>query len=193
MQLPTIDLKWKNIVIKLSERYKMHFTSDKEIEVIREDSNTYVFSEADYESLHLNDIEDLYLMKIQIKLEHLTISIMDSLLIFIRRAVIKFRVEELQLGLESYQKRLNIRRPRLTFPRIDEEEPYTLMLNDHKLRYKKGYIANRIWTTVEEINYGEIKMACELKLKFKEQMRRMENYFGGRSRIPDIMQFSRPE
>ncbi|GKE18119.1 hypothetical protein Tco_1425696 [Tanacetum coccineum] len=95
--------------------------------MIREDGNTYVFSEADYKKLHLNDIEDLYLKKIHSIFEHLKVSIMDSLLIFIRRAVIKFRVEDLQLGLESYQKRLNIKKPKLTCPGIKEIGQYTLV------------------------------------------------------------------
>ncbi|GJW41664.1 hypothetical protein Tco_0067509 [Tanacetum coccineum] len=41
------------------------------IMVIREDGKTYVFSKAYYESLYLNDIEDLYLMKIQRQLKYL--------------------------------------------------------------------------------------------------------------------------
>ncbi|GKA52978.1 hypothetical protein Tco_0746293 [Tanacetum coccineum] len=52
---------------------------------------------------------------------------------------------------------------------------------------QESYIANENWIVVDVVKYGEMKMACELKLKFKEQTRRLESYFGGRPRSPDLM------
>ncbi|GKG39466.1 hypothetical protein Tco_0463611, partial [Tanacetum coccineum] len=63
----------------------------EEIEVRREDQKLYKFKEGDFPRLNLRDIEDMLL-----------------LLIFTRRVVILKRVEDLQLGVESYQKKLNI-------------------------------------------------------------------------------------
>ncbi|GJW22504.1 hypothetical protein Tco_0033126, partial [Tanacetum coccineum] len=40
--------------------------------------------------------------------------------------IIKRRVEVLQLGIESYQKKLNITPPQQTFPEIEFKELYTL-------------------------------------------------------------------
>ncbi|GJV68186.1 hypothetical protein Tco_1483695 [Tanacetum coccineum] len=44
---------------------------------------------------------------------------------FTRSLVIKKRVEDLQLGVESYQKKLNITQPQQTFPKIEFKELYT--------------------------------------------------------------------
>ncbi|GKC11215.1 hypothetical protein Tco_1007997 [Tanacetum coccineum] len=53
------------------------------------------------------------------------------------------------------------------------KEELNTMLIGHKLGYKRVYIANRNWNIVDVIKYGEIKEAITLKLKFREQMRRL--------------------
>nr|GEW16590.1 hypothetical protein [Tanacetum cinerariifolium] len=76
--------------------------------------------EGDFVDLHLNDIEDMLLLAIQHKLFHLTDSdIVDFIVAlrkFTRSLVIKKRVEDLKLGVESYQKKLNITPPQQMFP-----------------------------------------------------------------------------
>ncbi|GJT53863.1 hypothetical protein Tco_0988917 [Tanacetum coccineum] len=49
-----------------------------------------------------------------------------ALRMFTRSLAIKKRVEDLQLGVESYQKKLNITPPQQTFPEIEFKELYTL-------------------------------------------------------------------
>ncbi|GJZ44851.1 hypothetical protein Tco_0592447 [Tanacetum coccineum] len=44
---------------------------------------------------------------------------------FTRSLILKRRVKDLQLGVESYQKKLNITKPQKTFPEIKFKEPYT--------------------------------------------------------------------
>ncbi|GJR36730.1 hypothetical protein Tco_1212414 [Tanacetum coccineum] len=44
---------------------------------------------------------------------------------FTRSLVIKKHVEDLQLGIESYQKKLNITPPQQIVPEIEFKEPYT--------------------------------------------------------------------
>ncbi|GKA18050.1 hypothetical protein Tco_0697887 [Tanacetum coccineum] len=44
---------------------------------------------------------------------------------FTRSLIIKRRVEDLQLDVESYQKKLNITKPQKTFPRIKFKELYS--------------------------------------------------------------------
>ncbi|GKC62651.1 hypothetical protein Tco_1095249 [Tanacetum coccineum] len=87
----------------------------EEIVVKRANYQLYKFKEGDFVDLHLNDIEDMLLLAIQHKLFNLTDSdIVDfivALCMFIRSLVIKKRVEDLQLGVESYQKKLNITPP----------------------------------------------------------------------------------
>ncbi|GJY64611.1 hypothetical protein Tco_0466071 [Tanacetum coccineum] len=72
----------------------------EEIVVKRADCQLYKFKEGDFVDLHLNNIEDISL-------------------------VIKKRVEDLQLSLESYHKKLNITLPKQTFPEIEFKELYT--------------------------------------------------------------------
>ncbi|GJR06738.1 hypothetical protein Tco_0529722 [Tanacetum coccineum] len=78
---------------------------------------------------HLKDIEDMLLLAIQHKLFHLTdndiVEFIMALHMFTRSLVIKKRVEDLQLCVESYQKKLNITLPQQTFLEIEFKELYT--------------------------------------------------------------------
>ncbi|GJS25882.1 hypothetical protein Tco_0486502 [Tanacetum coccineum] len=87
----------------------------EEIMVKRADRQFYKFKEGDFMDLHLNDTEYVLLLAIQHKLFHLTdndiVDFIVALRMFTRSLVIKKRVEDLQLGVESYQKKLNINLP----------------------------------------------------------------------------------
>ncbi|GJY01146.1 hypothetical protein Tco_0359298 [Tanacetum coccineum] len=97
--------------------------------VKRADRQLYKFKEGDFVDLHLNDIEDMLLLVVQHKLFHLNGSdIVDFFLLFVCSQEVlssKRRVEDLQLGVESYQKKLNITAPQKTFPKIIFKELYT--------------------------------------------------------------------
>ncbi|GJR60849.1 hypothetical protein Tco_1503011 [Tanacetum coccineum] len=77
----------------------------EEIVVKRVDRQFYKLKEGNFVDLYLNDIEDMLLLVVQHKLVHLT----DSDI----------------LGVESYQKKLNITPPQQTFPEIEFKELYT--------------------------------------------------------------------
>ncbi|GJX56342.1 hypothetical protein Tco_0286239 [Tanacetum coccineum] len=85
--------------------------------------------ESDFVDLHLNDIEDMLLLAVQHKLFHLNendiIDFIVALRMFTRSLIIKRRVEDLQLGVESNQKKLNITPPHQTFLEIEFKELYT--------------------------------------------------------------------
>ncbi|GKD33512.1 hypothetical protein Tco_1249021 [Tanacetum coccineum] len=78
----------------------------EEIVAKRADCQFYKFKEGDIVDLLLNDIEDMLLLAIQHKIFHLTDSdIVDfivALYMFTRSLIIKNRVKNLQLGVESY-------------------------------------------------------------------------------------------
>ncbi|GKB14884.1 hypothetical protein Tco_0848807 [Tanacetum coccineum] len=101
----------------------------EEIVMKRADRQLYKFNEGDFMDLHLNDIEDMLLLSVQHKLFHLNdsdiIDFIVALRMFTRSLIIKRRVEDLQLGVESYQKKLNITAPQKTFPEIEFKELYT--------------------------------------------------------------------
>ncbi|GKC70208.1 hypothetical protein Tco_1116091 [Tanacetum coccineum] len=85
------------------------------ITIRRNDDKLYTFKEGDYKRLRLQDIEDMLLLLVQGKLttltikEHLALNV--SLRMFTRKIVIQRHVEDLQLGVKSYQKKLNLTRP----------------------------------------------------------------------------------
>nr|GEW09187.1 Gag-Pol polyprotein [Tanacetum cinerariifolium] len=85
------------------------------ISVRRDDDKIYKFKEGDLKRLCLQDIEDMLLLLVQGKLSNLTVeerfAFNVSLRIFTRSIVIQRHVEDLQLGVESYQKRLNLTKP----------------------------------------------------------------------------------
>ncbi|GKA27244.1 hypothetical protein Tco_0713412 [Tanacetum coccineum] len=87
----------------------------EEIVVKRADRHLYKFKDGNFVDLHLNDIEDMLLLSVQYKLFHLTDNdIVDFIVVlrmFTRSLVIKKCVKDLQLGVESYQKKLNITPP----------------------------------------------------------------------------------
>ncbi|GJX46180.1 hypothetical protein Tco_0271370 [Tanacetum coccineum] len=73
----------------------------EEIEVRRPDQQLYKFMEGDFPRLHLNEIEDMLLL--------------------VKRA------EDLQLGVESYQKKLNISKPRTRDEDLSRRAPYNTL------------------------------------------------------------------
>ncbi|GKB20577.1 hypothetical protein Tco_0854500 [Tanacetum coccineum] len=78
----------------------------QEIVVRRADRKLYTFKEGDFPRLHLNDIEDMLLLHVQNKLLNLDgddiVDLVVALRMFTRILVIKKRVEDVQLGVESY-------------------------------------------------------------------------------------------
>ncbi|GJS14548.1 hypothetical protein Tco_0409020 [Tanacetum coccineum] len=85
------------------------------ITVRRDDDKMYTFKEGDFNRLRIQDIEDTLLLFVQGKLTNLTVeerlAFNVSLRMFTRSVVIQRRVEDLQLGVESYQKKLNLTKP----------------------------------------------------------------------------------
>ncbi|GJS14074.1 hypothetical protein Tco_0408546 [Tanacetum coccineum] len=102
-------------VIRLAINNQFGYGYLKEIVVGRADLNEYSFSEADFSRLHLNDIEDLFLLCVQRKIHNLMgeeiIHLINSLYMFTKSIVIQKRVEDVQLGVESYQTNINITKP----------------------------------------------------------------------------------
>ncbi|GKC58623.1 putative nucleotidyltransferase, ribonuclease H [Tanacetum coccineum] len=72
--------------VKVERQFEYGFLT--EIKVLRSVRKEYTFSESNYQRLNLNDIEDMYVLKIQGKLPHLLgrtqYDLVNSLLIFIR-------------------------------------------------------------------------------------------------------------
>ncbi|GJV47335.1 hypothetical protein Tco_1026364 [Tanacetum coccineum] len=89
----------------------------------------YTFKESDFSRLSLNDIKDMYVLKVQGKLKNLggTIEyyLVKSLLLYMRSLIIRKRVKDVQLGVKSYQKSLNIIKPQKSIQKIEHYPTYT--------------------------------------------------------------------
>nr|GFB18413.1 hypothetical protein [Tanacetum cinerariifolium] len=90
-----------------------------------------MISEADFKNLHLNDFEDLYLLHLQGKLNHLPgsdkVHLYNTINLWIRNIVIRQRMGDLQLGTESYQTKLNLTKPRWDASDFLFKEDYTII------------------------------------------------------------------
>ncbi|GJW16521.1 hypothetical protein Tco_0023957 [Tanacetum coccineum] len=72
-----------------------------------------------------------------------------ALRMFTRRIVILNRVQDLQLGVESYQKKLNITRPETTRSNISKLTPYTTYKSPQGIIYQDKYKRNKLMRSDE--------------------------------------------
>ncbi|GKE95784.1 hypothetical protein Tco_1580639, partial [Tanacetum coccineum] len=90
-------------IIRISVDKQFGYGYLKEIVIRRANQKEYIFKESDFQRLHLNDIKDMYLL-----------------------IVIKSRVEDVQLRVESYQTKHDIIMPQVRCAGLDIKEPYTI-------------------------------------------------------------------
>nr|GEU33921.1 hypothetical protein [Tanacetum cinerariifolium] len=114
----------------------------EEIVMMRADRKLYTFKEGDFLRLYLNDIEDMILLHVQHPLFNLKgdeiVDLVATLRMFTQSLVNKKRVEDVQLGVESYQKKLNITKPQKDFPKISAKEPYTTSYDLKEVVYENS-------------------------------------------------------
>ncbi|GKB46173.1 hypothetical protein Tco_0896926, partial [Tanacetum coccineum] len=72
-----------------------------------------------------------------------------ALCMFTRRIVIQGRVEDLQLGIESYQKKLNLTKPDTYRPNLKNKTAYTSHSDPHGITYMDQFKRNRLMHTDE--------------------------------------------
>ncbi|GJT67081.1 hypothetical protein Tco_1018561 [Tanacetum coccineum] len=99
-------------------------------EIVARRANGCIVSitEPDYKNLNKNDIEDMYLLIMNNKVpDYANTRLLWSLSVFIRSSVIWERVHDFQLGIESYQQKINLTAPTITFPRIEEYDVFSIV------------------------------------------------------------------
>nr|GEW44169.1 retrovirus-related Pol polyprotein from transposon TNT 1-94 [Tanacetum cinerariifolium] len=109
--------------------------------------------EGDFPRLNLRDIEDLLLLLVQKKLSNLEKDVIFNLNValrmFTRRVVIFKRVEDLQMGVENYQKKLNLTKPETFRSDISKMIPYIAYKNPQGIIYLDKYKRNRLMRSDE--------------------------------------------
>ncbi|GKB96735.1 hypothetical protein Tco_0982872, partial [Tanacetum coccineum] len=88
----------------------------KKIVIRRVDNQKYTIAESDFKDLYPSDFEDLYLLNLQGHLNHLPPKdkkiLSTAVNLWVRNLVIRKRVKDFQLSIESYQTQLNLTKPR---------------------------------------------------------------------------------
>ncbi|GJZ10506.1 hypothetical protein Tco_0545265 [Tanacetum coccineum] len=79
----------------------------------------------------------------------------NALLLFIRTTLIKNRVEDLPLGVESYQRTINLTKPKLYFKGINENIPYTMTGTGKGVVYLNGYNHRSLMKLNEVHKFGD--------------------------------------
>nr|GFA96792.1 hypothetical protein [Tanacetum cinerariifolium] len=134
----------------------------------------------DFKRLHLQDIKDMLLLLVQEKLSNLTVkerlAFNVSLRMFTRSIVIKRRVEDLQLGVESYQKRLNLTKPDIDGTLNDVRNA----LDDRLKGIRMKYLPTTIWRRGDKERAVAMIQAIDKMLKTRRIMISLEKFIGGR-------------
>nr|GEX72056.1 reverse transcriptase domain-containing protein [Tanacetum cinerariifolium] len=145
------DMYSKHRIIAVTELKIVEWHNYKHLDWItvrRNDDKLYKFKEGDFKRLRIQDIEDMLLLLVQGKLTNLTVeghfAFNVSLRMFTRSIVIQRRVEDLQLGVESYQKKLNLTNPDTYRSDLKRKEAYIAYLNPRGFIYQNKDKQNRL-------------------------------------------------
>nr|GEU50245.1 uncharacterized mitochondrial protein AtMg00810-like [Tanacetum cinerariifolium] len=118
------------------------------ITIRRDDDKLYKFKESDFKRLRIQDIEDMLLLLVQIKFTNLTVDERFAFNVFLRMftrsIVIQRHVEDLQLGVKSYQKKLNLTQPDTYRSDLKRTEAYTAYSNPRGFIYQNNDKHNRL-------------------------------------------------
>ncbi|GJV59363.1 hypothetical protein Tco_1465463 [Tanacetum coccineum] len=131
----------------------------KENVVRRADNDLYKFKEGDFPCLRINDIEDMLLFVVQNRLTNLSgDDVSDfaiALRMFTRSIVIQKRVDDLQLAIESYQKKINVTKPETTKLGTRKKDPYTPYQDPQGFIYVDTIGRNRLMRSDELYNFSD--------------------------------------
>nr|GEX37918.1 retrovirus-related Pol polyprotein from transposon TNT 1-94 [Tanacetum cinerariifolium] len=129
------------------------------IMVRHDDDKLYKFKEVDFKRLRLQDIEDMLLLLVQGKLSNMTVeerfTFNVSLRRFTRSIVIQRRMKDLQLGVKSYQKRLNLTKPDMYWSDLKRRETYTAYSNPKGFIYQNKDKKNRLMRIDELYKFSD--------------------------------------
>nr|GEV05402.1 hypothetical protein [Tanacetum cinerariifolium] len=167
----------------------------KKIVLRRVDLNEHVIAERDVKYLYPSDFEDLYLLNLQGHLNHLPPNdkkiLTTAVNQWIRQLVIRQRVEDFQLGIESYQTQVQMM---MRFHEIHKFSDGTLQQIDEALDYRvKEFRINRMnpglntrfWTKKDVDRCKAFMFTIQRHLKIRRIFRNLESFVGRRLREGD--------
>ncbi|GKC06472.1 hypothetical protein Tco_0998082 [Tanacetum coccineum] len=168
----------------------------EDIKVRRDENTLHKFKEGDFPNLNLHDIEDMMLLLFRKKNSNLERDVIFdlnvALWIFTRSIVVLKWVEDLQLGVESYQKKLNITKPETFRSDISKLTPYTAyknppgiiyqdkLLHDITSSLEMDYLPKRTWSKLDRKRSRIMIKAIDQQLVERRLMRNLEKFVRGR-------------
>ncbi|GJY31107.1 hypothetical protein Tco_0414602 [Tanacetum coccineum] len=113
----------------------------------------------DFPRLCINNIEDMLILDVHNRLTNLSgddvFDFAITLQMFTRSMVIQKRVEDLQLGVENYQKKINVTKPETTRPDIKKRDPYTPYQDPQGFIYVDNQGRNRLMRSDELYKFSD--------------------------------------
>nr|GEZ13872.1 hypothetical protein [Tanacetum cinerariifolium] len=173
------DVYSKHKIIAVTELQIIEWHNYKHLDwntVRRADDKLYKLKEGDFKRLRIQDIEDMLLLLVQGKLtnlivdEHFAFNV--SLRLFTRSIIIQRRVKDLQLGVESYQMKLNLIKP-------DTDGTLNNVQTDLDDRLKgiwMQYLPQTIWKRSDKDRAVAMIQAIDKQLKTRRIMRSLEKF-----------------
>nr|GEW07268.1 hypothetical protein [Tanacetum cinerariifolium] len=158
------------------------------ITVRRDDDKLYKFKEGYFKRLRIQDIKDMLLLLVQGKLTNLIVeerfAFNVSLRMFTRSIVIQRRMEDLQLGVKSYQKKLNLTKLDSYRSDLKCKEAYTAYFNPRGFIYQNKDKKNRL-IRIDELHkfsdgtLTDVRTSLDDRLKVI-RMQYLRNQSGGK-------------
>ncbi|GKA52304.1 hypothetical protein Tco_0745500, partial [Tanacetum coccineum] len=141
----------------------------EQIIVMRENDKPDSFSEANFKYLNKNDIKDLCYLCRNKEVNYRETKLLNSLITFIRSRVIWEKAHDFQLGIESYQIKINLTAPMLIFPSIEAHDLYLIVDKPNTcLIYLNSKDEKRVMYLVEIVKFCDATLKRVLnKVKLK--------------------------
>nr|GFC57701.1 hypothetical protein [Tanacetum cinerariifolium] len=128
-------------IIKVFSMYGYDYM--KKIVIYREDLNEHIITEREFKYLYPSDFEDLYLLNLQGHLNHLPLKDKKILTTaansWTRQLVIRQRVEDFHLGIESYQTQLNLSKPRWDATGFEYKHDFSVINSPRSVTFRDKY------------------------------------------------------
>nr|GFA58369.1 hypothetical protein [Tanacetum cinerariifolium] len=131
-------------------------------EMLRQQNGSIVsITESDYKNLNKNNIKDMYILIVNHKVDdYAKTGLLWSLSVFIRIRVIWERVHDFQLGVESYQQKVNLTAPTITYPCIKKYDMFSIVTDPvYGIIYEDSKKEKRV------TRHQEIHKLCDATLK----------------------------
>nr|GEX73031.1 E-beta-farnesene synthase [Tanacetum cinerariifolium] len=119
------------------------YDSMKKIVLRRTDLNEHVIAKRDFKYLYPSDFEDMYLLNLKGHLNHLPPKdkkiLTNAVNLWTRHLVIRQRVKDFQLGIESCQTQLNLTKPQWDATGFEYKHDYTVIDSPRAVTFRDRY------------------------------------------------------